>query len=101
MFFFQFDQFGENHFGTESGNSSFVGGFDSTTAEPSDPYAAVTAVDVQRAEPESIRKWREEQTARLAEMDATEQTQIAEWKEQAMHEVEEWYKQHNEQVPWE
>ena len=65
---------------------------------PVDPYAAVSAVDTQRAEPESIRKWREEQTARLAEMDALEQTQIDEWKQQAQHELEEWYKQYNEQV---
>jgi len=83
---------------------SFGGTFSDTMSEsagaavPLDPYAAVSAVDTQRAEPESIRKWREEQTARLAEMDAQEQSQIDEWKQQAKHELEEWYKQYNEQI---
>ncbi|XP_075260676.1 clathrin light chain A-like [Convolutriloba macropyga] len=98
---FEFDQFGGGAPVDESATGAFDGAFDSTsssTAMPVDPYAAVSAVDTQRAEPESIRKWREEQTARLAEMDALEQTQIDEWKQQAQHELEEWYKQYNEQI---
>lgn len=32
---------------------------------PTDNYAAIAQVDVQRQEPESLRKWREEQKTRL------------------------------------
>lgn len=32
---------------------------------PTDNYAAIAQVDIQRQEPESLRKWREEQKARL------------------------------------
>lgn len=32
---------------------------------PTDSYAAIAQVDIQRQEPESLRKWREEQKARL------------------------------------
>lgn len=35
---------------------------------PTDTYAAIAQVDVQRQEPESLRKWREEQTKRLEEL---------------------------------
>lgn len=32
---------------------------------PTDSYAAIAQVDIQRQEPESLRKWREEQKERL------------------------------------
>jgi len=32
---------------------------------PTDGYAAIAQVDVQRQEPESLRRWREEQKTRL------------------------------------
>ncbi len=32
---------------------------------PTDNYAAIAQVDIQRQEPESLRKWREEQKTRL------------------------------------
>lgn len=32
---------------------------------PTDSYAAIAQVDIQRQEPESLRKWREEQMTRL------------------------------------
>lgn len=35
---------------------------------PTDAYAAIAQVDVQRQEPESLRKWREEQMKRLEEL---------------------------------
>lgn len=36
-----------------------------------DGYAAISQVDVQRQEPESLRKWREEQKGRLEELGTT------------------------------
>lgn len=35
---------------------------------PTDAYAAIAQADVQRQEPESLRKWREEQKKRLEEL---------------------------------
>ena len=35
---------------------------------PSDSYAAIAQVDSLRAEPESLRKWREEQKERLEQL---------------------------------
>lgn len=35
---------------------------------PTDGYAAIAQADVQRQEPESLRKWREEQKKRLEEL---------------------------------
>lgn len=37
---------------------------------PTDSYAAIARVDQQRQEPESLRRWREEQRARLEELGA-------------------------------
>jgi clathrin light chain A len=77
----------------EGGNSDMFGGggFD-------DQYGAVKAVDRQRAEPEKIRIWREEQAERLAKKDAESEKKKAEWREIARHELEDWYKHRDEQV---
>lgn len=51
-----------------------------------------------REEPEKIRIWREEQEKRLMEKDAAEEDSKEELRHKAMKELEEWYKQHEEQV---
>ncbi|KAH0944688.1 hypothetical protein HN011_005377 [Eciton burchellii] len=51
-----------------------------------------------KEEPEKIRKWREEQKARLEEKDAEEEKKKEEWKEAAKKELEEWYKHHAETI---
>lgn len=51
-----------------------------------------------KEEPEKIRKWREEQKARLEEKDAEEETKKDEWREAARKELEEWYKHHAEAI---
>ncbi|CAL7945137.1 unnamed protein product [Xylocopa violacea] len=51
-----------------------------------------------KEEPEKIRKWREEQKARLEEKDAEEEKKKEEWKEAAKKELEEWYKHHAEAI---
>ncbi|XP_020860113.1 clathrin light chain A [Petaurus breviceps papuanus] len=65
---------------------------------PTDSYAAISQVDRLQSEPESIRKWREEQMKRLEVLDANSQKQEAEWKEKAIKELEEWYARQDEQL---
>lgn len=65
---------------------------------PTDSYAAISEVDRLQSEPESIRKWREEQTERLEALDANSRKQEAEWKEKAIKELEEWYARQDEQL---
>uniref|UniRef100_A0A3P8S412 Clathrin light chain n=1 Tax=Amphiprion percula TaxID=161767 RepID=A0A3P8S412_AMPPE len=65
---------------------------------PSDAYAAISNVDRLQAEPESLRKWREEQRERLELLDANSRTQESEWKEKAKVELEEWHARQNEQL---
>ncbi|XP_014053981.1 clathrin light chain B isoform X3 [Salmo salar] len=65
---------------------------------PSDSYAAISQVDSLRAEPESLRKWREEQKARLEQLDSASKAAEAEWKEKAKKELEDWHVHQNEQM---
>ncbi|KAJ3588452.1 hypothetical protein NHX12_012045 [Muraenolepis orangiensis] len=65
---------------------------------PTDSYAAIAQVDQLRQEPESLRKWREEQKERLEELDSASKTAEAEWKEKAKKELEEWHVHQNEQM---
>ncbi|XP_017282191.1 clathrin light chain B isoform X4 [Kryptolebias marmoratus] len=63
---------------------------------PTDGYAAIAQVDVQRQEPESLRKWREEQSARLEALDSASKATEAEWREKAKKELEDWHVHQNE-----
>nr|XP_020474083.1 clathrin light chain A isoform X2 [Monopterus albus] len=65
---------------------------------PSDAYAAISNADRLQAEPESLRKWREEQRERLEVLDANSRKQELEWKEKAKVELEEWHARQNEQL---
>ncbi|XP_065262186.1 clathrin light chain A [Emys orbicularis] len=65
---------------------------------PTDCYAAISHVDRLQSEPESIRKWREEQKERLEVLDANSRKQEAEWKEKAIKELEDWYARQDEQL---
>ncbi|XP_004413927.1 PREDICTED: clathrin light chain A-like isoform X1 [Odobenus rosmarus divergens] len=65
---------------------------------PTDSYAAIAQVGRLQSEPESIRKWREEQTEPLEALDASSRKQEAEWKEKAIKELEEWYARQDEQL---
>ncbi|XP_053475140.1 clathrin light chain A isoform X2 [Ictalurus punctatus] len=68
------------------------------TNGPSDFYAAISSADRMQAEPESLRKWREEQLERLEVLDANSRKQEAEWKEKAKEELEEWHARQDEQL---
>ncbi|RXG67230.1 Clathrin light chain [Armadillidium vulgare] len=59
---------------------------------------APSPIPVVREEPEKIRLWREQQEKRLEEKDAAEELSKEELREKAAKELEEWYKQHEEQV---
>ncbi|XP_070960366.1 clathrin light chain B-like [Oncorhynchus clarkii lewisi] len=65
---------------------------------PSDSYAAIAQVDSLRAEPESLRKWREEQKERLEQLDSASKAAEAEWKEKAKKELEDWHVHQHEQM---
>ncbi|XP_010898551.1 clathrin light chain B isoform X1 [Esox lucius] len=63
-----------------------------------DSYAAIAQVDSLRAEPESLRKWREEQKARLEELDSASKAAEAQWREKAKKELEDWHVHQHEQM---
>ncbi|NWT48501.1 CLCA protein, partial [Chroicocephalus maculipennis] len=65
---------------------------------PTNSPAAISQVDRLQSEPESIRKWREEQKERLEQLDANSRKQEAEWKEKAIKELEEWYARQDEKL---
>ncbi|KAF6280533.1 clathrin light chain B [Rhinolophus ferrumequinum] len=58
----------------------------------------VFQVDRLTQEPESIRKWREEQKKRLQELDAASKVTEQEWREKAKKDLEEWNQRQSEQV---
>lgn len=64
----------------------------------SDPYSFISNQDRLIQEPEKIKKWREEQKARIEAKDAEEETKKKEWRESAKRELEEWYKHRQEQL---
>ncbi|XP_076018906.1 clathrin light chain B isoform X2 [Genypterus blacodes] len=65
---------------------------------PTDSYAAIAQVDQLRQEPESLRKWREEQKTRLEALDSASKTAEAEWREKAKKELEDWHVHQSEQM---
>ncbi|XP_040273313.1 clathrin light chain A [Bufo bufo] len=79
---------GALHDGTADG--VFNGDFYQESNGPTDSYGAISQADRLQAEPESIRKWREEQRSRLEILDANSRKQESEWKEKAAKELEEW-----------
>ncbi|XP_026670683.1 clathrin light chain isoform X2 [Ceratina calcarata] len=78
------------------------GSFEIIDAQPSEtqlpPATETPKPSPVKEEPEKIRKWREEQKARLEEKDAEEETKKEEWREAAKKELEEWYKHHAEAI---
>ncbi|XP_056294646.1 clathrin light chain B isoform X2 [Pseudoliparis swirei] len=65
---------------------------------PTDGYAAIAQVDVQRQEPESLRRWREEQKTRLEALDLASKAAEAEWREKAKKELEDWHVHQSDQM---
>ncbi|CAF1144396.1 unnamed protein product [Brachionus calyciflorus] len=63
-----------------------------------DAYSFISNQDRFVQEPEKVKKWREEQRIRIETKDAEEETKKIEWKEKAKKELEEWYKNRQEQL---
>ncbi|XP_050712846.1 clathrin light chain-like isoform X10 [Eriocheir sinensis] len=69
-----------------------------TETSPARPMAYSPIPHVTREEPEKIKIWRQQQEVRLEEKDAAEELAKADLKQKAQKELEDWYKQHEEQV---
>ncbi|XP_040169085.1 clathrin light chain isoform X7 [Anopheles arabiensis] len=67
-------------------------------ADDNDDFAGFTVPKQVTEEPEKIRKWREDQKARLEEKDREEERKKDELREQARKELEDWYKHHEETI---
>ncbi|XP_022537441.1 clathrin light chain A isoform X2 [Astyanax mexicanus] len=87
-----------SHLGADQHNGGALNGDLHESNGPSDAYAAISSADRLQAEPESLRKWREEQSDRLEELDANSRQQETEWKEKAKVELEEWHARQDEQL---
>ncbi|XP_023257911.1 clathrin light chain B isoform X4 [Seriola lalandi dorsalis] len=87
-----------NYDGFEDESATVNGDMFQESNGPTDSYAAIAQVDIQRQEPESLRKWREEQKARLEALDSASKAAEAEWKEKAKKELEDWHVHQNEQM---
>ncbi|XP_050067486.1 clathrin light chain isoform X2 [Anopheles maculipalpis] len=66
--------------------------------DDNDDFAGFTVPKQVTEEPEKIRKWREDQKARLEEKDREEERKKEELREQARKELEDWYKHHEETI---
>ncbi|XP_074656546.1 clathrin light chain B-like isoform X2 [Tubulanus polymorphus] len=65
---------------------------------PSDQYSAISQVDQLRQEPEKIKRWREEQKERLEKKDEEAEEKKEAWRVVAKKELEDWYKNREEQL---
>ncbi|KAG1970343.1 clathrin light chain B isoform X1 [Pimephales promelas] len=72
--------------------------FQEDTNGTTDGYSAIAQVDMLRQEPESLRKWREEQKSRLEELDSASKAAEAVWRDKARKELEDWHVHQNEQM---
>lgn len=87
-----------NYDGFEDEPATLNGDMFQESNGPTDSYAAIAQVDIQRQEPESLRKWREEQKARLEALDTASKAAEAEWREKAKKELEDWHVHQSEQM---
>ncbi|XP_061515615.1 clathrin light chain isoform X2 [Anopheles gambiae] len=73
-------------------------GDNNLNTDDNDDFAGFTVPKQVTEEPEKIRKWREDQKARLEEKDREEERKKDELREQARKELEDWYKHHEETI---
>ncbi|XP_062903049.1 clathrin light chain A-like isoform X1 [Mobula hypostoma] len=71
---------------------------DSSQENVADVYAAISEADGLYQEPDSIRRWREEQIKHLEALDANSREAELEWREKAKKELEDWYTQQEEHL---
>lgn len=82
----------------DGGSDPFAEPSAQTGGDNNDQYSAILSADKFQQEPEKIKKWREEQKARLAQKDTEEEQKKKELKENAKKELEDWYKNRAEQL---
>ncbi|XP_063979591.1 clathrin light chain isoform X1 [Diachasmimorpha longicaudata] len=82
--------------GNGTGSFEMINTIEQPTDSEFSASEAPPTLSLPREEPEKIKKWREEQAARLEEKDAEEEKKKEEWREAAKKELEEWYKHHAE-----
>ncbi|CAM2718790.1 unnamed protein product [Rotaria socialis] len=75
-----------------------VGGSYSSIPTSTSPYQGLSDLSEQINEPEKIRKWREEFSARISKKDTEEEIKHKEMQEQARKELDDFYKQRTEQL---
>ena len=73
-------------------------GDDPNSTASSDLSLSVSKHVEPREDPEVIKQWKEDQVKMLEDKDKAEEKAKEELKEQAKRELEDWYKQHSEQV---
>ncbi|XP_059821527.1 clathrin light chain A-like isoform X2 [Hypanus sabinus] len=71
---------------------------DSSQENIADVYAAISEADDLYQEPDSIRRWREEQMKHLEALDANSREAELEWREKARKELEDWNTQQEEHL---
>ena len=81
-------------FGTNLDNSNYI------FQDGKDIYAGMQTLSIKKdkEEPEHMRKWKEEQQARLMKKDEEESAAMEELKLKAKQELEDWYKRYETQV---
>ncbi|KAK4314689.1 hypothetical protein Pmani_014027 [Petrolisthes manimaculis] len=82
----------------DSGGDAILGETAPVSTSPIPPVARSPVPPVVREEPEKIKLWREQQRVRLEEKDEAEEVNKDSLMERAKKELEDWYKQHEEQV---
>lgn len=87
-----------NSFQDEFGGATMNGELFQESNDVADGYAAISQADVQRQEPESLRKWREEQKERLEQLDTASKAAEAELRQKAKKELEDWHTHQQEQM---
>lgn len=105
------DQFGsmklesENNGFNDFGGVTFNNDFGESSTDPfvkseqnDDHYSAISKADKLSQEPEKIKRWREEQKLRLTKKDTEEEQKMKEWREAAKKELDDWYKNRQEQL---
>lgn len=88
---------------TGLGNGDFGAGIEhdegfGAAPESDDPYAAIGQVDAEMAEPDSVRKWREDMAARIAEIDARSAEKKQEMLTKAKQDLETFYTNYDSTV---
>jgi len=93
-----FDALSLNENKTEDQNQKEIDSEEQENNQSNDVFSAISRVDKLSQEPEKIKLWREEQRVRLQTKDVEEENKKKEWKEAAKKELEDWYKNRQEQL---